>query len=153
MATRVIDRDLGYQRIVLDFKQLKGKGVKIGVMGGESADGTSIVDYATYNEFGTSRIPARPFMATTADQNRDQVQQVTGVLVGRMIDGKLNADTVLKNLGEWYQARIQRTIRNAKSWAVPNAATTVAMKGSSSPLIDQGRLIQAIRYEVQGTKS
>ena len=148
MAVTVTDRDLGYKRIVLDFKQLKGKGVKVGVMGGETNEGTAIVDYAVYNEFGTSRIPPRPFMATTADNNREKVLAFAGALVGRMIDGHINSDTVLRNLGEFYQARIQETIRNAKSWAAPNAPSTIAMKGSSSPLIDSGRLLQSIRYEL-----
>jgi hypothetical protein len=146
---KIIDRDLGYKQIALNFKQLKGRGVKVGVMGGETNDGVAVVDYAMYNEFGTSRIPARPFMATTADNNRDKVQEFAGFLVGKMIDRRLDATSVLKNLGEFYQAKIQETIRNAKEWAVPNAASTIAMKGSSSPLIDQGRLVQSIRYEVK----
>ena len=144
-----IDKDLGYKRIALNFKQLKGRGVKVGIMGDETNEGTSVVDYAVYNEFGTSRIPPRPFMATTADNNRDKVLDFAGYLVGRMIDGALDATTVLKNLGEFYQAKIQMTIRNAKEWAEPNAPSTIKEKGSSSPLIDKGRLVQSIRYEVQ----
>lgn len=145
----VIDRDLGYQRIKLNFKQLEGREVKIGIMGGESAEGVSIVDYAVYNEFGTKNIPSRPFMSTTADQNRDEVQKFAGALVGKIIDGKLSVDIALKNLGEWYQKKLQMTIRNAKSWAAPNAPATVARKGSSSPLIDTGRMVQSVRYEVK----
>jgi len=150
MTVKVIDKDLGYKRIALNFKELKGKGVKVGIMGSQTADGTSIVDYATYNEFGTARIPARPFMTITADKNRDKVQAFTGHLVGRMIDGKLDSTSVLKNLGEWYQAQMQLSVRTAKDWAIPNAPSTIAMKGSSSPLIDKGRLVQAIRYEIVG---
>ena len=152
MATRVTDRDRGYRRITLDFKELKGKGVKVGVMGSESAEGTSVVDYAFYNEFGTSTIPPRPFMAMTADKNRDKVQAFAGFMVGKMIDGRLDANTVLKNLGEWYKAQIQLTIRNAKSWAEPNVPSTIAMKGSSSPLIDTGRLVNSISYELVNGK-
>jgi hypothetical protein len=148
-TAKVIDKDLGYKQIVLNFKQLKGRAVKVGIMGDETNEGVSVVDYAIYNEFGTSRIPARPFMAHTADTNRAAVLKFAEHLVGRMIDRALDATSVLKNLGEFYQAKIQMTIRNAKEWAVPNAASTIAMKGSSSPLIDQGRLVQSIRYEVE----
>jgi hypothetical protein len=44
--------------------------------------------------------------------------------------------------------KVQETIRNAKSWAVPNAPETIEQKGSSSPLIDTGRMVGAVRYEV-----
>ncbi len=68
----VLDKDMGYKRIFNDINQLDNRSVKIGLMGGEEVSGVSVVDYAVYNEFGTSRIPARPFMSTTADQNRDE---------------------------------------------------------------------------------
>ncbi len=66
-----------------------------------------------------------------------------------MIDGQLKPEGVLKNLGEFYQMKIQMTIRNAGSWAVPNAPSTVERKGSSSPLIDTGRMVQSVRYEIK----
>ena len=118
-------------------------------MGNETAEGTSVVDYAMYNEFGTSRIPARPFMSTTYDRYKDTLDKFTHFLVGRMIDGKLTDDTVLKNIGAKYQSWVQETIRDAVNWAEPNAESTIAMKGSSSPLIDQGRMVQSVRYEVE----
>jgi len=119
-------------------------------MGNEEVEGVSVVDYATYNEFGTSRgIPARPFMSTTADLHKEDIIKFTGFLVGQMIDGKIDDTTVLKNLGEKYQSYIQQTIRDAKNWAVPNAESTIKAKGSSSPLIDTGRMVGAVRYEVE----
>jgi len=148
MTVKFIDKDRGYKRIGVNIKGLKDKGVKVGIMGSDSYDGVSVVDYGTWNEFGTNRIPPRPFMAITAARNGEKAQQFTSFLVGRMIDGKISSDQVLKNLGEWYQAQMQLTIRNAKEWAEPNAPSTIAMKGSSSPLIDQGRLVQSIRYEI-----
>lgn len=117
-------------------------------MGNEEAEGTTVVDYGLYNEFGTRFSPARPFMATTADQNKELLNKFTTFLVGRMIDGKITDDTLLKNLGAKYQSLIQKTIRDAKNWAVPNANSTIAMKGSTSPLIDTGRMVQSVRYEV-----
>lgn len=145
----VIDKDKGYKRIFKDIKNLDNRSVKIGIMGGEDNEGTSVVDYAVYNEFGTSRIPPRPFMQRTADESRDEIFKFSEHLVGKMIDGGLKPDAVLKNLGEAYQKRIQMMIRTAKEWAVPNAQSTIDRKGSSSPLIGiTGRLVNSIRYEV-----
>ena len=144
----VIDKDLGYTRIFKDIKEMDGKGVKVGVMGGTAEKGVSVVDYAVWNEFGTKHIPKRPFMQRTADEGLAETFKFTEHLVGKMIDGGISPDSVLKNLGEFYQKKIQMTIRNAKEWAAANAESTVRMKGSSSPLIDTGRLIQSIRYEI-----
>lgn len=149
VAVRVKDIDRGYRRIVINIKELKGREVKIGIMGGESAEGTSVLDYAMYNEFGTRNIPARPFMSVTADRYRDETVKMAEVIVGGVIDGKINVKTALSRLGAWYQSKIQMTIRNAKEWAVPNAASTIAQKGSTSPLIDTGRMVQSVRYEVK----
>src|SRR5215831_15146641 len=146
----VEDKDQGWQRIKLDFKQLDGMGVRVGIMGTGEVDGVAVVDYAMYNEFGTRFIPPRPFMATTADRYRDGVYQYTSTLVGGMIDGKYNAKQVLNFVGMWYQAKIQQTIRDAKEWAVPDLPATIARKGSSSPLIDTGRMVQSVTYEVIG---
>jgi hypothetical protein len=118
-------------------------------MGSEEVDGVSVVDYATYNEFGTSRIPARPFMQTTADKYKEETTKFTQYLIGQMIDGKISDTSVLQNLGAKYQSLMQMVVRDAKNWAAPNAESTVRQKGSSSPLIDTGRMVGAIRYEVK----
>jgi len=148
MPVTIMDKDYGFKRIELDFKALRGRGVKIGLMGNDQVEGVSVVDYATYNEFGTSRIPARPFMQTTADTSKETVTKFTEYLVGRMIDGKITDTTVLQNLGAKYQSLVQKTISDAKNWAVPNAPGTILAKGSSSPLINTGRMVGAVRYEV-----
>lgn len=144
MASSAIikDIDLGYKRIAINVKGLKNRGVKIGIMGG----GT-VTDYAIYNEFGTSRMPARPFMGTTAEKYGPQVVKLVEQLVGNIVEGKSDIERALSVMGEWYQMKMQQTIRDAKQWAAPNAPETIAMKGSSSPLIDHGRMIGAVRYE------
>jgi hypothetical protein len=144
-----VDKDMGWQRIQLDIKQLKGRSVKIGIMGTAEVEGTAVIDYAIYNEFGTRFIPARPFMATTADRFRDETVKVASVMIGNVLDGKYNVDRMLARLGAWYQSKVQITIRNAKEWAVPNLPATIKAKGSSSPLIDTGRMLASVRYEVQ----
>lgn len=147
---KVEDRDYGYKKIVLNIKELNGKGVKVGLMGDEEYEGVSVVDYAMYNEFGTAHIPARPFMQTTFDRYRADVMKFTEHLVNGIIEGQYTADHVMRVLGEWYQAKVQLTIRDAKNWAVPNTPETIKRKGSSSPLIDTGRMVGAVRYEVFG---
>jgi hypothetical protein len=150
LAQAFTEKDMGWKRIVLDFKELKDTGVKVGLMGSEEVDGTTIVDIGAYNEMGTKHIPARPFMTKTADDHREGIYKYTERLVGQMIDGKYSTRQVLSFMGLWYQAKVQMTIRQAKTWAVPNAPATIKAKGSTSPLIDTGRMVGAVRYEIIG---
>jgi hypothetical protein len=117
--------------------------------GGETINGTTVLDYAMYNEFGTRHIPARPFMSTTAEEHRDGVAKFAEYLAGQLIDGKITVPKLLAVLGADYQSKVQMTIRNAVSWAAPLNEATIKAKGSSSPLIDTGRMIGSIRYEVE----
>ena len=142
MPVTIIDKDMGFERVKLDFKQLRDRQVRVGIWGDE------VVDYAIYNEFGTSRMPARPFMQTTYNTHMPKVLKFVEYLTGQIIDGKTTPDHVLRTVGEKYQAAIQMTIRDAKTWAVPNDPYTVQRKGSSSPLIDTGRMLASVRYEV-----
>ena len=145
---QIIDKDLGWNQIKVNMTKLDDRKVKVGIMGNDSVQGVSIIDYAVYNEFGTSTIPSRPFMATTADRYRTEAIKMVEIIVGNVIDRKYSVETGLGRLGAWYQSKVQETIRGAKEWAVPNAASTIAQKGSSSPLIDTGRMVQSVRYEV-----
>lgn len=112
-------------------------------------NGVAIVDYAAYNEFGTSNIPARPFMSRTADENRQEIEKFGDFLAGEIVDGRKTVLQALTSLGLDYQAKIQMMIRNAKVWATPLSEQTIKMKGSTSPLIDMGRMIGAVRYVIR----
>ena len=68
MASRVTVKDLGWRSIKAGALGLNGRGVKVGILANAGAkDGTQIADYAAFNEFGTSSIPARPFLRQTWD--------------------------------------------------------------------------------------
>jgi hypothetical protein len=143
MAVTITDKNEDWKRMEKEVAALKGRGVKVGIMG----EG-KVLEYAMYNEFGTRSIPARPFMQTTFDNNKAEIDKFVDFLGQQIVDGKNTVDRVLRILGETYQLKIQQTIRDAKNWAVPNDPKTIEMKGSSSPLIDEGRMIGAVRYEI-----
>lgn len=148
MPVTIVDKDYGFKRVELDIKKLRGRSIRIGLMGNEEYEGTSVVDIAAYNEFGTTHIPARPFMAKTEELYKEKIGKFAEFVTGRIIDGKITPDLALKNIGEQYSAYMKQTIRNAKTWAVPNSPKTIAIKGSTSPLIDTGRLVGSVSYEV-----
>lgn len=148
MAVKIKDIDRGWKRIERDIKVLKGCEVKSGLMGNDSVNGVSVIDYAAYNEFGTSMIPARPFMSKTYDENIKETNQRIDFMAGQLLDGKIKPKQLLNRLGLYYSNKIKMTIRKAKQWAVPNTKRTIKAKGSSSPLIDTGRMVGAVNFEI-----
>ena len=147
MAVR--DVDLGFKAIVKELTKLDGKEVVAGVLrtAGKSADKkTNLVDIAIWNEYGTRRIPSRPFLRIAAEKNdwAKLAQQVGG----RVIDGTMAAEQGLDLIGNKMVGDIQQVIGN-RSLLAPNAPATVRRKGSDAPLIDTGQLRQAISFEVR----
>ena len=121
--------------------------------GATTTDGKSIPMYAAYNEFGTSRIPARPFMRTTANEHQNEwCETLAGALKGEIL--KDNAKKAMGLVGEQMKAHIQQTIQ--KGIFAPNSPKTVANKRRKGkrepdhPLIDTGQMLASIISEVKG---
>lgn len=122
--------------------------------GATTTDGQSIPTYAVYNELGTSRIPARPFMRQTASNHQDDW---CALLASRLNYKDISANQAKKALGlcgELMKAHIQETIQ--KGTFAPNAPKTVEAKRRKGkvepdhPLIDTGQMIASIISEVKG---
>lgn len=148
MSVKIIDKDHGYAQLKIEVRKLKGRGVQVGIWGGDDAEGTSVVDYALYNEFGTRHIPSRPFLAMTYDRHKDKVHKYIEFLAGKLADGNMTGDRMLQLIGEDFMNKMKMMVRNATEWAIPIKDATAERKGSTSPLIDTGRMINAINYEV-----
>lgn len=121
--------------------------------GATTTDGKSIPEYAVYNEMGTSRIPARPFMRTTVKEHETEwLQTAAGALNYKQIsrDGAKNA---MGLVSEVMKAHIQQTIQQG-SFA-PNSKKTVDAKRRKGkvepdhPLIDTGQMLASIISEVK----
>jgi hypothetical protein len=144
----VIDRDLGWKDIMHCFRRLNGKTIKAGVLegAGSEANGASIAEVATYNEYGTRRIPSRPFIAIATDESKgwqgEIKRQVGGITSSADVNGALNT------IGEQMKKDIKNVIGD-RSKLKPNAPSTIAKKGFDAPLIDTGKLQEAIDYEVK----
>lgn len=106
-----------------------------------------IGDVAFFNEFGTMSIPARSFIRDWVDGNIDQIAKTLGNdrLRALMTDEDFKA--TLARRGREYREKIIRRI--VDRIPPPNAASTIAKKGSDTPLIDTATLIDAITYEVK----
>lgn len=161
--TVVKDKDLGFNAIIEEIEKLGKSNVKIGFFANEKTvsqvktnsnsgekrikkAGESIAQIAIYNEFGTDKIPARPFMSTTYAENYAKVNRIVGKEYDKIIEGKSTVYKSLSALGVYYEGLVKQKIRQIR--LPPNAPSTIKAKGSSKPLIDFGQMIAAVTYEV-----
>ena len=151
----VIDIDKGWKVACKRVKYLDGKQIKAGVLwsAGTGKNGVSIAFYASCNEYGTygsgsewQRIPARPFMSKTADEQRMWKTPVKNA-VNRIIGG---AEVIaeLNVVGEKMKKDIKNNIGIIGKYK-PLAPSTVAKKGHNIPLMDTGALYDSIDFEVK----
>jgi hypothetical protein len=92
-------------------------------------------------------IPERSFLRTGFDQNVDKITDKIEELLDDVLQLDINTETFLDAIGMEFAGLIQRHMRQVDS--PPNSSITKNVKGSSNPLQDTGRLIGAIRHEVE----
>jgi len=133
--------------------ELSTLGVKAGIIEGSgSKDGTSIAEYAAYNEYGVPgktkkwRIPPRPFIRGFVEDHDSEIKAVQERLFQQVTEGKMSAETAIARLGQFAQDGIKRYIMSGNF--EPNAEATIQRKGSSRPLIDTGTMRNSVRYKV-----
>ena len=147
MMSNVIDKDLGWKRIKRKMDFLDGKEIRAGVLpsAGSGEKGVPIAEYATYNEYGTEKIPSRPFMATSADENKGWSTSVKNAVKG-IIDGA-EVISQMNTVGEKMKTDIKKNIGTYRF--KPLKPSTVKKKGHDIQLIDSGDLYDAIDFEVK----
>lgn len=127
--------------------------VVIGVLGAKASEphkdtpGATVAQVASWNHFGTSRIPARPFLTIAFEKYGEQIRAIQKRIAAGVISGKLDLDQGLELMGLEAVARVKQTI--IEHVPPPNAKSTVDAKGSSTPLVDTGQLLGSITHVVR----
>lgn len=136
------------RRFLGQIEQLKKLQVQVGFQAGAAADedGVDIANIAMWNELGTSRSPARPFMRKSVDENKDKIKAMCARQLKRLAQGA-SAEDILEKIGVFQKGLIQRKIVDGTF--EPNAASTIRKKGSSRPLIDTGRMRQSVNFIIR----
>ena len=140
--------DQGWGAIKDQVAKAKGSSVNVGILSDAQPhpdDGADMILIAAANEFGTDTIPARPFIRGAFDANQRRLTQTASRLFGLIMEGKLTSRRALALLGEEHQGQVQEYLQALDT--PPNAPRTVAQKGSSNPLVDEGHLLESIRWE------
>ncbi|WP_414899345.1 hypothetical protein [Rhizobium cremeum] len=126
--------------------------VEVGFPAGETD--SDVLERAVFNNFGTERIPERPFMQNAMRANRTSyrsamiagAKEIVRAAAAGKDPGKVMRQ-VLRKLGIKAQGDIQEEITSLQS--PPNAPSTIAQKGSSNPLIETGELRASVTFKVK----
>ena len=73
-------------------------------------DGVPVAQVAIYNEYGTSRIPPRPFMRPTAESQKGEWSRTTGKVVSQVLRGKMSAEQGMTLVAQKAAGDIRQTI-------------------------------------------
>lgn len=122
--------------------------LRVGVFGGatkpegEGEKSIPLPYLGAIHELGLG-VPQRSFLRAYVDGNRATINEATL----RLIKSRGADPVVLELLGQFIVGEIQK--RMAVGIPPPNAPSTIARKGSSTPLIHHGQLRAAVSYVVK----
>lgn len=149
--------DSGLRALEARLKLLDSMHVKVGVLasqGGNSdhGDGITMLELAAIHEFGSpaAGIPERSFLRRTFTFKKIGLEELQRKLAAAIVKGKIAPYAAMHILGQWGAAQVKNTIASDAHIPPPLKPATVAAKGSDRPLVDTGRLVGAISYEVSG---
>lgn len=155
MWAKLSIKDMGWDRFAETVKAMRNASyVRVGVIGAKGDEmhkgGLSNSELASIHEYGSSdgRIPQRSFIRSTFDANRDQYVEQMRTMVAAIFDGKMTVDRALSTIGARIVNDIKRRITSGDGIPPPNAPSTIKRKGSARTLIDTGRMLAAITWEV-----
>lgn len=110
-------------------------------------NGTSVVDVAIWNNFGTDTIPSRPFMQKSKPEIILNTKKMRLDLMRKVRAGQIGAMKAADQIGAIAASVVQRVITRFNN--PPNAPSTIKAKGVDNPLIDTGLMRKSVTWEVR----
>lgn len=114
-------------------------------------NGASVLDVAIWNQFGTDRIPARPFIDNAVTRIEQDKSGSGAHIAKQVLDGEITAEQALKKIGQVAETAIREAITD--DVYEPNAPSTIRRKRSNKPLIHTGKMRQAVTSVVRDRSS
>lgn len=150
--TTSVRNDANYKKFLKELGKIKGSYVSIGIQedAGDYDSGTSVVAVGFWNEFGTEDIPSRPFIRSTLEAHKNELEELRQSLLKKVLNGDLTIEKGLETIGfrvrEWIKATI---LQNDFQANAPSTAEAKRRKGvAPKPLLDTRLLLRSIEYKV-----
>lgn len=132
------------KKLAAFIKHAESEQLNVGFINGATyPDGEQVATVAFSNEFGTQKIPSRPFFRSMiAKEKSTWSGKVTKALKFTHYDAKRS----MEFLGIDVEGALRQSIIDTNE--PPNSAETIARKGFNKPLIDTSLMIKSITSEV-----
>lgn len=143
MSMKVVKRDISLRELIEFDKALSKKYITYGVhkdKGVEMRGKVNEAEIASFIEFGTRLIPARPAIRTylVSPKKRRELLNKEAEIMGYSIKRK-SAKLFWNNLAKFVQKHIKGRILSGLKPS--NAPSTIAHKGFDLPWVDTGKLV------------
>lgn len=144
MASKVQRKGLTMDQIL---KRLQDSSITVGIHkdAGSYDNGATVVDVATWNEFGTDTIPERSFLRTTIAANRAKYKGEFEKAYLQAIRGGMNLRASAAFIGNVARDDIKQKINDIKE--PRNAPSTIAKKGFDNPLIETRKMWASVKWK------
>lgn len=93
------------------------------------------------------KIPARPFMTFAAEIWEREYPKILKAYLPKVLGGTMSVEQLLKVIGKRSKEAVQKAIREGEY--TPLSPRTIAAKGSSTPLIDTGLMVNSVTFEIR----
>lgn len=111
-----------------------------------TGDELNNAEIGAIQEFGTERIPARPWLVPGVNSGNEEYLKI----ISTAAENDEPLSVALERVGVVAASKVQIYMTELKSPA--NAPSTIKKKKSSNPLIDTGALRSSVTYKVTGSK-
>lgn len=123
-----------------------GKQVHAGVFNGVNGATGEIVSIAAHHEYGAPRagIVERSYIRSVVRERKAELAALMARVVKMMIQRKITEQKALELIGAWLAGAIKGRIVSGPF--APLKPSTIARKGSATPLIDTGQLKNTVAF-------
>lgn len=151
----------GAEDVALFLRKLGALELHVGIVGpaaNELEEGSekTLADLGALHEFGSEvppgkrgHIPERSFIRSTLAKRRGDIARLVASEMRKILDGTRTPRAALEAIGIKVSNWIKKEVMQGEGIPPPLAASTIARKGSSRPLVDHGQLIaHGVSYEI-----
>jgi len=160
-SLKIIDKDLGFNKIMRDFKQMESTTITAGVHSDATPypqrlerDMTDVADVAYINEFGgPPSIPERSFMRPAFDDDHQGWVDFAHTEAIKVIDKKESMNKALFNMGEKMVKSIRGKIVSLKTPELADKTKELREErdiyqyGLDKPLMETGHMINSMTHK------
>lgn len=123
---------------------IKNKSLEVGFFEvSKYENGVYVASVASFNEYGTAKIPPRPFFRNAIAKNSNKWNDILTNELRNSVDVEL----AYHRVGEVAKGDIVESIMQTNT--PPNSPLTIAKKKSSKPLVDTSFMRSSVNYKVK----